>query len=229
MWNHIECVAAAIVGLLLVARRRQWRELAFPAVLLLTAAIIHAIHRPWWPYYYLHLAIPLAWFAAIAVSEAILLASQKLTASRFRLSSSQTWKGVALCSLAALVLVRSERRLEAGVADLHHRPTVAGDPVLAKMKEYAPRTHWVYSQEEIYPFHARLPLPPEIAVVPLKRFWSGQISTREIVELCRKYRPEQLLLKPVTMGNEWKELLSDYFVAYRNEDRVLYLAKRLQP
>ena len=187
------------------------------------------MHRPWWSYYYLHLALPLAWLAGFAVSEAILIISQLLSASRFHLSSSKTWKGIALCALTALVLVRSERRLEAAVQDLRQRPSVGADPVVAKMKAYAARTHWVYSQIEIYPFHARLSVPPELTVVVLKRFWSGQITVKEIVETCRRYQPEQVLLDRTKLGSEWKDFLNDYSVVYQDRNLVLYVAKRLKP
>lgn len=228
VWNHFECVTAATVGVLIIAKRKRWRSFAFPIVLLLTGLTIHAVHRPWWSYYYLHLALPLAWLAGFAVSEAILIISQLLSASRFHVSSSKTWQGIALCALTALVLVRSERRLEATVEDMRQRLSVDADPVVAKMKVYADRTHWVYSQIEIYPFHARLPMPPELTVVVLKRFWSGQITVREIVETCKRYQTEQLLLKRGNIGKEWDGILKDYFVAYQNNDFVLYVTKRLE-
>jgi hypothetical protein len=173
--------------------------------------------------------VPLAWLAGFAVSEAVLIISQLLSASRFQVSSSKTWQGTALCALTAFVLVRSERRLEATVQDLRQRPSVDADPVVAKMKVYANRTHWVYSQIEIYPFHARLPVPPELTVVVLKRFWSGQITVKEIVETCRRYQPEQVLLDRTKIGSEWKEFLSDYFVASQDGNLILYVTKRLVP
>jgi hypothetical protein len=59
---------------------------------------------------------------------------------------------------------------------------LSDSPVVAKMKEYAGRTHWVYAQQVIYALHAGLPVPLELAVVTLKRFWSDQVSTAEVVE-----------------------------------------------
>jgi len=62
--------------------------------------------------------------------------SQLLTASRFHVSSSKTWQGIVLCALTALVLVRSERRLEATVQDLRQHPSVdavKGPPISAQI------------------------------------------------------------------------------------------------
>jgi len=52
---------AALAGIALLLSRRKWKELAFPMASLLTAVAVHAMYLPWWMYYYLHFAIPLAW------------------------------------------------------------------------------------------------------------------------------------------------------------------------
>jgi hypothetical protein len=86
----------------------------------------------------------------------------------------------------------------------------------------------VYVQPVIYPFHAGLPVPPELAVVMLKRYWSGQITPEQIVETCRRYKPEQLLLYRSRVGNEWKELLTaNYRTAYQDTNHVLYVSKEI--
>ena len=246
-FDHAECVVAAAAGVVFAVRQRRLREFAFPLVMFLTALGVHAVHRPWWMYYYLHLAIPMAWLAGYAVSEIIKTftrlfsktetpqarraAPREIAHPGLKLSSPKTWKGLVLCVFAALILVRSERRLEAGVENLQARIRADADPVLAKMKEYAGRTRWVYVQygNETYPFHAQLPMPPEIAVVTLKRFWSDQISIKEIVETCRRYQVEQLLLKRTQPGEDWNELLQGYRVVYEGKDYVLYVATRISP
>jgi len=222
--DHGECVLAAVVGIILAIQRHRVREFAFPFAWLGTALVIHLVHRPWWMYYYLHLAIPMAWLAGFAVTEMIRSFSGILGATGFRLSSSRTWKGVVLCVLVALALVRSEKRVEAGARSLRERTRVDGDPILAKMKGYAARTHWVYVRytKEAYAFHARLPMPPELAMVTLKRFWSGQISAEGIVDTCRRHKPEQVLLNPGEIISEWRGFLTNYVVVYQDENNVLY-------
>ncbi len=227
LWNHIECVSAAALALVLLAHHRRWREIAFPAILLLTALGIHAVHRPWWSYYYLHLAVPLAWFAGLATTETILVASKLLQGSRAAFSVSRTLIGVGLCVLTALILVVSERRLEASFQELRQCDTVDADPIVVKMKKYAERTHWVYSQREVYPFHARLTVPPELTVVVMKRFWSDQLSMEAVVSLCRRYQVEQLVLKRALVRAEWREFLVDFVVMEQDKETILYVAKRI--
>ena len=79
-------------------------------------------------------------------------------------------------------------------------------------------------------FHARLPAPPELAVVVAKRFWSGQISSEPILATCERYRPEQLLLSNRLLGSGWKKFLeAGYTLACADQTSLLYVAKALIP
>jgi hypothetical protein len=225
--RHADGIGAAFIGLAVLVRQKRWRECTFPAILLLTVATIHTLHRPWWNYYYLHFAIPLAWLGGLGLKEIISAVSTSLPATAFRLTSARTWQGVGLCALAALLLTRPEKRLEAYMRDLRQRPTVESSLLVAKMRQYAPRTHWAYADPVIYAFHSQVPVPPELAIVMFKRFWSGQITIQAIVETCRRYHAEQLVL-PAAPPAEWKELLaSDYTAACAEKGWVLYVAKRI--
>ena len=78
-FDHAECVVAAAAGVVFAVRQRRLREFSFPLVMFLTALGVHAVHRPWWMYYYLHLAIPMAWLAGFAVSEIIKIFTRLLS------------------------------------------------------------------------------------------------------------------------------------------------------
>ena len=226
LFDHAEVTLAVLVAISLLLSRRRRKDFVFPLALLLTAIVVHVVYRPWWMYYYLHFAIPMAWLAGFAVSESMFVASRFLAQARFRFGASSTWKGVTLCGLVALALTRSLGRLEGGVKDIRQRETVSASQLVAKMKEYAYRTHWVYSDNAIYPFHARLPMPPELAVVTPKRFWSGQITVEIIVQTCKQRQVEQLVLDTSKTGQAWKEWLNaGNLIAYQHRDYVLYVAK----
>ena len=133
-----------------------------------------------------------------------------------------------LCALVALAIARSERRLEGTIKNLRDRPLIEANLIVKKMKEYASRTKWVYSESGIYPFHAKLLVPPELAIIMPKRFWSGQITTKEIVETCRRYQPELIVLPIAGNKFEWKPLLDGQYVATSiDKKNVLYVAKRV--
>jgi hypothetical protein len=98
------------------------------------------------------------------------------------------------------------------------------------MRHYAPQTHWVYAEPVIYAFHARLPVPPELAVVVTKRFWSGQISQKAIVATCKQYRPEQIVLPNRPVSGDWEKFLdADYALACADKASMLYVTRTLVP
>lgn len=226
-FNHAEVIIAAIVGIALTLWKRRWREFVFPSILLLTVTGVHALHRPWWDYYYLHFAIPLAWFGGFAMSQ-MLRDTQELLAKRgFQIAGSATWKALLLCGMLGLAFTLSLKRLEAGVKETLARPKLADDLIVAKMRKSADRAHWAYAEKPIYAFHAQIPMPPEIAMVTLKRFWSGQITTPEIVESCRRHNVRQLLLATHTCRDpDWARLTGQkYLVDYQDGDSTLFIAK----
>jgi hypothetical protein len=58
---------------------------------------------------------------------------------------------------------------------------------------------------------------------------SDQITRKEIVDICRRYQPEQLLLYRKHTGDEWKSLLdADYTLAHQDKEFALYVAKRIE-
>jgi hypothetical protein len=244
--DHIECVLLA--GILLVwvfrnARRNrtrsgqeyaqrprllEWSQVRFPIVLLVTVLGFHAFHRPFWMYYYLHFAVPLAWLGGAAAAG--LIARVRSAFNPAKPPIPITPQAVFLILLAlGFPLVRSSARLRAEILDMRHHETVASSAVLATMKQHAPATHWAYAEPGTYAFHAGLPVPPELAVTSRKRFWSGQITTNQIVEICRRYGVEQIVLSPGASTGPWTDFLrSDYRVASQDRHAILYLSVRLR-
>jgi hypothetical protein len=125
----------------------------------------------------------------------------------------------------ALALARSMGRLESSVQGLRQRPRVKDSALITEMKKHAATTHRAYADNPIYAFHARVLVPPELAVVTLKRFWSGQITTEEIVDTCHRRQVEQLLLGSVSRQDaHWTNTLASVFtVAYQEEGLILYM------
>jgi 4-amino-4-deoxy-L-arabinose transferase-like glycosyltransferase len=224
--HHPECLAGATVAVILLIRQKRWFELRFPLVLLVTAFAFHTFRRPWWPYYYLHFAIPLAWLSGIALVEILRQLSQVLKQIKDTERSTAKVKFALISLMVGLGLVLSEMRLEGNVRKLRASPKINENQIVQKMCQFGTGTHWAYSQSPIYAFHAGVSVPPELAVVVLKRFWSGQITTHEIVEVCRKYKPDQLLLVKSRSIKEWRDLLVENYVEfYKDEHFVLYVTK----
>jgi hypothetical protein len=215
------CCAAA---LWVVSSRRLWRAAAFPLCQLTVTAAMHAWHRPWWNYYYLHLAIPVAWLGSVFAREAGQMVWNAL-AGRTRVRALTFIAGVLLAATG----VQSVLRLAAAARVIRSSPAILNDPMVKHIGQYRDRTKWIYAQPIIYPFHARLRVPPELAVVTLKRYWSGQISSQEILACLRRRQPEQVLLFKAPLDSDWSGFLqAHYDVEFDDGKKVLYFAKPLK-
>jgi 4-amino-4-deoxy-L-arabinose transferase-like glycosyltransferase len=229
LWfDHIEAVWSAGAGLLLLVWRRDWRRMAFPLVWLLTVMLVHLEHRPWWSYYYLHFALPLAWLAGYTVAELLRL-TWAMPADRALWVRLQTYGCTGFASLLlALVMAYGGERLIAEVERIRELPRVEESTLVAKMRQYADRTRWVYARHNIYAFHAGLTVVPELAVLPRKRFWSGQITNEQIWATVKRYRPEQLLLGDGSLDAGISEFVeTSYILVYQEGGHALYVAKSL--
>ena len=226
--DHPEALWGAGGALVLVWWRRDWRRLAFPLAMLGTVILVHMKHRPWWPYYYLHLAIPLAWLTGYLAGELMKKAWTKGCDSE----GDAPWRrqaGLAAGSIAiAVILASGSERLASEVGRIRMLPRIEQSALISKMRQYANGTHWVYTRQTIYAFHAGLPVVPELAVMPAKRFWSGQITDQQIGECLARYKPEQLLLTSDPWDKEALKLANaGYAAVYQEGGLVLYVAKSL--
>ncbi len=62
------------------------------------------------------------------------------------------------------------------------------------LSQHGGNAGWVFTTELTAAFWAGLEVPPELAVIPAKRCWSGQISPDGVTEVLERYRPELLPL-----------------------------------
>ncbi len=198
--RYRQVLFALVAALCLAAWRRHWRQLAFPLVLFATAIAVHLYHRPFWPYYYLHFAVPIAWLTGYAVGELWKVALEAAQRTR-QLSIRRFGPVLAASLLSAVVVIHSGVCLKSEIEQIRGVHRVDADLLVAAMKAAAPRTQWVYTRATMYAFHAKLRVIPELAVMPLKRYWSGQITQAEILALVKRYRPEQLLLDDKDMAD----------------------------
>ncbi len=183
----------AIAGLAVIQWKRIWKH-RFPLALLLTVWLIHLCHKPYWYYYHLHFAIPLAWLGAVGIVDSLRALWQHSPgaslATKMRL-------GIASVIWSAAVAMAFEfvpQRAWFELRELSASPLAAEDPSVTALRRLAAQTHWAVADRVIYPFWAGLPVPPELAVMAKKRIWSHQTDERKITECLENYRPEQILL-----------------------------------
>ncbi|HEY4416038.1 MAG TPA: hypothetical protein VGO57_10125, partial [Verrucomicrobiae bacterium] len=88
--------------------------------------------------------------------------------------------------------------------------------------------HWLFTDNLALSFHTDIPMPPSLAVVPLKRLWSGEMTVGRMVEEFARYRPELVILNNQTTWVPYRDLLDqDYRLVYQDNAYQLYALKSI--
>lgn len=212
-WDTTLPAIAGVVFLL-----RQPRKSLLPLAWLGLMLVIFTIHRPWWSYYYVHLAIPLCWCAAIGIA-----AVRQQTNS----SKSRVWAAL-FAFFVYWAPLWMGARVYLQVVAIRNSPQTYTSPVLTEIQRFKPFTSWMYADERIYSFHAGIPLPPSLGVVMLKRLWSGEMTNERINAEMTAYKPGLILLANDTRVVPFKELMdAEYRLVYQDGDQRLYALKEI--
>jgi len=124
-------------------------------------------------------------------------------------------------------LVDLPERYERETAFLRAKPSPTEVKVLAELKERQADTRWLYTDRPIWCARANLLIPPELAVLSLKRIASGDITHGEFLRLLHHYRPEQILLQRRHFEDEqFHEFLRAYYDVVIEEGNLKYLVRR---
>ena len=207
----------ALLGVFFCFRQiRNTPMTILPLALVALTLLIFTIHRPWWPYYYIHIAIPLCWCAAVGIEPV-----------RRRISLKQTRTLLVIFGLYAIVaLTWMGWRVYLQIKDIRNSAQTYSSLVLTQIERYKPSTQWMYADKAIYSFHSGIPLPPPLAVVMLKRMWSGEMTNGRIAEEMRKFKPGVILLANDTRVVPFKVLMdTEYRLVYEDADWRLYALK----
>jgi hypothetical protein len=209
----------AVLGVVVCARRAS-RALpaAVPLMWLAYSLLVFGLHRPWWNYYYVHTAIPLCWCAAIGIDAV--------------LDKARWPKGRLVCVVLALyalcVGVWLKERISLQIQSVLRSPQTYTCLFLKEIERYKPQTRWMYTEEPVYSFQAGIPLPPDLAVVMLKRYWSGEMTDARLTADLKAFKPELMLLRNDTRPRPFRDLLNaEYQLIYMDGDNLLYVSKSI--
>src|SRR5207302_1276305 len=128
---------------------------------------------------------------------------------------------VGLYALCALCWMSARAYLE--ISEIRKSPQTYYAIVLNEIERFKPFTKWIYTDNLTYSFYARIPLPPQLAVVSLKRLWSGEITGGAIADEVRNYMPGLIALRNDSRELPFQELLNaEYRLVYQDADNRLY-------
>ena len=207
----------ALVGIVASLRRiRTDFDAIIPSAWLTLTFVVFATHRPWWSYYYIHDAIPLCWCAAIGFATVAQRVNPRRSPALFAVLV-----GFALC---ALPWVGS--RLYLQVSGIRNSPQTYSSLVLTEVERFKPFTQFMYTDQRVYSFHTGIPIPPKLAVLSLKRLWSGDLTNEKIAGELASIKPGLILLANDSRALPFDDLLrSEYRLVYQDNQLRLYAQK----
>jgi hypothetical protein len=221
------CLFGAALGIVFAYRDetlQEWVslwtiELGFVLCLFLAYGI-------WWDYYLLHLAVPLVALASAGFDSGIRLLlgiSLKGTGPRW------VFRGGLIFAVSGVLLALGDE-VEDSRKTFSVNNRLFPAAFIRLLSDKASQIRYLYADRPIIGFHLGVTPPPELAVIPSKRFWSGQISEEQIVQTAEKYRPEVIFLSDPgeEAARKWMKLFeTGYIRVYRDDSGQGWALRRL--
>lgn len=169
----------AIFGLLTNLRAKKSGQILLPGLWLGMTLLFFTLHRPVWDHYYLLISIPICWLAAIFFTRSLRKIRDRKSLFYFP----------ALLLIILTAAMAPLKLLDAGfLLDLSGKGEER--KVLDLIAGTQKANRWIFTDLPIYAFKGNLLVPPETAVLTVKR-----IPTTELIEqVLRKYKPGSILL-----------------------------------
>ncbi len=202
-----------------------------PPAWLALSLLIFGTHKPWWTYYYIHNLLPLCWCAAIGIealgSAAVLGVRRNWVGRKRERNGRKEQRRIRFALILGLYLVCAcpwmTARAFLEIRKIRTFPRIYSSLVLRELRRFKPFTEFLYTDEPIYSFHAGIPMPPQYAVVALKRFWSGDMTNARISSDLWSLKPGVILLRNNGRARPFDALLnSAYRLVYMDDQHLLY-------
>jgi len=220
----------AVLGIILLLRRARKAPLEIiPVAWLALALTVFATHTPWWSYYYVHIAIPLSWCAGSGIAFMMAATPKKVAAALWparstRLSLRRRFGVIAVFAVyltCAIPWMAARTYLQ--ISGIRQSPQTYYALVLNEIDRFKPFTDWIYTDNLTYSFYSGVPIPPQLAVVSLKRLWSGEITEGGVAAEMQKYKPGLIALRNDTRELPFQTRLNaEYRLVYHDAENRLY-------
>jgi dolichyl-phosphate-mannose-protein mannosyltransferase len=138
------------------------------------------------------------------------------------------WRLVAAIFLTLAATSWGGMRAYMQIAEIRRAPQTYYALVLNEIQRFKPFTHWIYTDNLTYSFHAGIPVPPQLAVVSLKRIWSGELTLTAVADEVRKFKPGLIALRNDSRPLPFQDLMnSEYRLVYQDPGNRLYAHKTI--
>ncbi len=117
-------------------------------------------------------------------------------------------------------------RLYLQITGIRNSPQTYSSLVITNVERFKPFTQFMYADERVYSFHTGIPIPPKLAVLSLKRLWSGDLTNEKIAAELWSIKPGVILLANDARAVPFDDLLtSEYRLVYQDDKHRLYAQK----
>jgi hypothetical protein len=225
----------ALVGIAILVRELiagKSRMALLPMLWLPLTLLVFARHKPWWEYYYLHNAVPISWLAAVGFVGAwnfLRRSARKMVTGRAmpkHLGTYIQWTAFALFVGGSLCWMGA--RVYGEQTDIRASARLHSSYVLKEIQRFKPFTTFMFTDRPIYSFHSDIPLPPHLAMLSLKRFWTGDMSNARLVAEIEAVQPELILWANDSREVPFQDLLTrNYQLAYIDAANRLFVHKNI--
>lgn len=221
-----DIIVLGAIGLGLELLRRR-RAALIPAAWAAAAYVSLAWHAPIWYHHVPLVMIPVALLAGVAIGSIVPTTRRgwSLPRTAGAVGTVVLRLAAVACAISVIVGIPGEYGKYASSRQLGGMVEYAPRDryLTAVMKQYAQHSKWVFSDRQIYAFAAGLPVPPELSVTSRKRLLTTKMSNEDIVDILRKYSPDQ-----VVMGG-WRMPMTRPMLGYLQEQYTLVYSDELNP
>jgi hypothetical protein len=213
----------ALAGLIFVRGGSSSRLVVATGLSLLFMVAVHSVHRPFWWFYRVHFAFPLSVLAGIGAAACI--------------PTSGLWPGIRAfrllfgLSAGCLFVTTNLPEFWTAFSRESQAPRANEDGMLARISSLGVHDGYGFSYHHILLSRAGRLRVPGLAIVSMKRFWSGDCSDALIFDTVKKFRPVLLVVAEEDANKElWRQWLADGYVrTYASAGDALYVRKDLNP
>jgi hypothetical protein len=218
--------ALGLVGIFAAILTRKWIFL-YPSAWVGIGYALLSQHAPVRYHHQLLITIPAAILGALTISEAIRFAPRLWRKGRLHFPR-LALLGLSIAGLGWVVVTRVPEKLEAFRARIFYvEPTNKEVDelwhIVREMGEHRAETTWVYTDKPMIAFRAGFPVIPELAVVTEKRWITGEIGEKEIMEGIKAWEPDQVLIGRFELPSVEDYLSRHYDLISTSADMLLFL------
>lgn len=177
----------AILALISAITFRKNKSCYLPILWLISISLILFIYKPIWHHYYLLMALPLCWLAAISFSKFFQTDTFK---SLFR--QKNIWRGLLAC-LVGLTILRIPAKYHQMLESVKNQPSLEERKITTLLAKHKKHTRWLITDRPIFAFYGKILVPPELALISSKRIQAENFTQDYLRAILKKYEPELVL------------------------------------